>query len=218
MHYHLEIIMPQVEDIEVAVADILRNLSEDNDEGYPGFYDWYVVGGRWAGTKLTDSLDSEKLEQFYDELKAKKVTVSGLQCGKQEISPADQIPLVDSTFSKYFPEYKNRACPLFNHSNNQYTNDCLYGDVLRIKDLPESTTCSRLIIAGIDYSDKELEAKYMLSGEIWNGVNHQKTTWDGKLDTGLKMYAEYIKNYKEEYRQKHTVTDDWLAVTVDYHS
>ena len=210
--------MPQVENIEETVKTILHQFDENNEESYNAFWDWWVIGGRWAGTKLTDSLDSEKLEQFYDELKAQKVTCSGLQCGKQEISPADQIPLVDATFIKYFPEYKNRACPLFNHANDQYTNDCLYGDVLRIKDLPESTTCSRLIIAGIDYDDKDLEAKYMLSGDIWNGVNHEKTAWDGKVDTGLKMYAESIKNCREEYQQKHTVTDDWLSVTVDYHS
>ena len=217
MHYVLEIVMPQIDDIEQAVNTILKPFSESDEENYNTFYDWYVIGGRWAGHKLTAGLDQDKLEQFYQELTDQKVTVSGMQCGKQNIEPADQIPLVDKIWASYFPEFKNRACPLFKHSNDQYANDCLYGDVLRLKDTSDNVSASRCIIANYGYQDK-LEAITMFSRDIWNGVNHEDTQWDGNLKSAINMHNERIKTYKEEYKLRNTPDDDWIAVTVDYHS
>ena len=58
----------------------------------------------------------------------------------------------------------------------------------------------------------------MISDDIWNGVMHVKTQWDGKLKTALDAHSEKIKRYRDEYREKRTPKDDWLVVTVDYHS
>lgn len=221
MHYVLEIIMPQVEDVELAVDQIMTPFSEncDDEDRMPNpFWDFWVIGGRWAGHKLESGLDQDKLSAFRSELNKRNVTVSGLQCGKQELQPEDQIPMVDALWTEYFPEYNGRACPLFKHANDQYTNDCLYGDVLRVKDTPPSVTAGRVIIANYDYQDALLEAKFMLSTDVWNGVNHEDTAWDGKITTALEMYDKSIQNYKEEYREKNKVTDDMLVVTVDYHS
>jgi hypothetical protein len=218
MHYQLEIVMPQVEDIEKSVGEIMAPFDENNEDSYKQFCDYWVIGGRWAGEKLIQGLDKNKLEQFYADLKENKITVSGIQCGKQEISPSSQIPLVDNLWRKYFPEYISRACPLFKHSNDQYINDCLYGDILRVKDLPPETTACKCIIASYDYDGKSLEAKEMFSEDLWNGVSFERTTWDTKITTAIEKYKEHIKNYKEEYRKKHEITDDWLVVTVDYHS
>jgi len=221
MHYSLEIIMPQVENVEDAVSQIMAPFSEncDDEDRMPNpFWDWYVIGGRWAGHKLEAGLDQDKLAAFHEELNNRKVTVSSMQCGKQELDPAEQIPMVDALWAEYFPEYKGRACPLFSHANDQYANDCLYGDVLRVKDTSKEVLCSRIIIANYDYQDKELEAKYMMSNHIWNGVNHEDTAWDGKIGTALEMYTKSMKNYREEYRIKNAIDDDMLVVTVDYHS
>ena len=224
MHYCLEIIMPQVDDIEKAVHQILKpfdeNSSYEEDEEFSGhpFYDWYVIGGRWAGHKLTDCLDKDKLSAFYAELTEKKITVSGVQCGKQEISPASQIPIVDELWANYFPEYKGRACPMFNHSNNQYANNCLYGDALRLKDTDKNITMGRVIFAAENYEKTGLEAKEMYSTSVWNGVTHEATTWDGSLKSALKMHNKSTKNYRDDYRESITPTEDWLIVTVDYHS
>ena len=221
MHEVLEIVMPQVENIEESVAQIMAPFSDHlEDDEYCGhsFWDFYIIGGRWAGHKLTAGLDKDKLDSFYADLKDKEVTVSGLQCGKQEIAPASQIPMVDKIWSSCFPEYTGRACPLFNHANNQYENDCLYGDVLRIKDVPDGVSCSRFIVANYDYKDEKLEAKTMLSTDIWNGVNHEKTDWNGMLRTALDKHISGLRHYKQEYKDKNTPTDDWIVVTVDYHT
>jgi len=52
MHYYLEIIMPEPEDVEKSVAEIMEPFREDGD-GTSGerFWDWYVIGGRWSGEK-----------------------------------------------------------------------------------------------------------------------------------------------------------------------
>ena len=223
MHSVLEIIMPQVDDVEIAVEQVMRKFSEhlgSEDDDYCGhsFWDFYVIGGRWAGHKLQAGLDKGRLDSFYADMKAKNVTVSGLQCGKQEISPASQIPMVDELWASYFPEYQGRACPLFNHSNNQYENDCLYGDVMRLKDVSKDVTCSMLIIANDDYKGEMKEAKEMFSTSIWNGVSFEKTTWDGTLGGAMKLHSESMRNYKQEYVDENTPADDWLVITVDYHS
>jgi hypothetical protein len=222
MHYVLEIIMPQTDNVEEAVAKVMEPYSEnredeDEDRSVMPFWDFWVIGGRWAGHKLTAALDQDKLKEFYEELTERKVTVSGLVCGKEEIAPASQIPMVDEVWASYFPEYKGRACPLFKHANDQYANDCLYGDVLRIKDVDPTVTCSRLIVANIGY-DGELAAQFMLETSVWNGCNYQDTNWDGTLISALDTYNKKMQNYNEDYIKKNTIEDDWIMVTVDYHS
>lgn len=203
--------MPQTNNIEEAVSQVMAPFYEDSDNTHT-FWDWYVIGGRFAGTKLQAGLDQEKLEKFYKEIQNKKVTISGVQCGKQELLPASQIPMVDEIWANYFPEYKGKACPIFNHSNDQYVNNCLYGDVIKLKDCPPESECSRIIFAGPDYKDKKIEARFMLSTDIWNGVNNQETNWDGKINSALTMLK---KSYLKPERYP---TDDSLVVTVDYHS
>ena len=226
MHYQLEIVMPQVDDVIEATEQILHQFSENlepDDEEYLGnsFWDFYSIGGRWAGYKIKARLDQVKLGAFYKELADKKVTVSSVQCGKQEISPASQIPMVDALWVSFFPEYMGRACPLFQHSNNPYENHCLYGDVMPFRDVPDDLTMSRIILAGYDCEGEKLEAKVMYSDSIWNGCNHEETIWNGTFKHGAELFAKYNlvnSRYKQEYIDKYTPKEDWLVVTVDYHS
>ena len=225
MHHVLEIFMPQVDNVEEAVAQIMapfdENQSQDDEDYNPSaaFWDFYVIGGRWAGHKMTGALDQTQLDAFYEAMSEKKVTVSGLQCGKQELAPASQIPMVDELWADFFPEYKGRACPLFNHANDQYENDCLYGDVLRVKDTAMSIEVGHVIVANNNFGDEDkLAAITMLETSVWNGVNYQDTTWDGTLTNALELHNEKLENHNVEYRTKHTIQDDWIVVTVDYHS
>ena len=222
MHEVLEIIMPQVDNVEEAVAEIMKPYDEDiSDPEFRNgheFWDFYVIGGRWAGHKMEADLDKDTLKAFYAAMTEKKVTVSSLQCGKQEISPASQIPMVDALWTEFFPEYAGRACPLFNHANNQYENDCLYGDVLRVKDTSPLVECSRIIVATLDHEGKKMEAQAMFSTSVWNGCNFEDTTWDGTLGAVYKLYEKKIVNYSDEYKATHTIDDDWIVVTVDYHN
>lgn len=224
MHYHCEVIMPPTTDIGGALEEILSPFSEhkDEDEEWTGneFYDWYVVGGRFAGTKETCGYTEERLEKFYEALRNNKITVSGLQCGKQEISPAEQIPMVDKLWNEIFPTEKGEVvpCPLFAHSNNQYDgNDLISCDICLVEEIPKKLEAARVIIAGPKYDDK-LGITFMISYDMWNGTNFVRTDWDGFVLSALHMMKKNVRAYKDEYREKITPKPNWICVTVDYHS
>lgn len=222
MHYRLEIIMPPTDDVEKAVTDILapfdENLEGDEASGH-SFWDWWVIGGRWAGSKLEEKLDGEKINAFRAKLAEMGVTVSGLQAGKQELKPESQISMVDALWVEMFPDSGIAVCPLFAHSNDQYKSSSLLpGDVCKLSELPPVVKCSHMIIAGPNYDNSGLQAVYMIQDQIWNGVTHVDTTWDSTVSMGLSMAAEKMAHYKEDYRRARTPNDDWLVVTVDYHS
>lgn len=222
MHYHLEIIMPPTEDVEAAIAQILKPFDEngsdeDGNLNLHPFWDFWIIGGRWAGEKLKAGLDQEQLKKFYDKLKEIKITVHGVQCGKQELAPASQIPDVDAVWCEFFPESNTKVCPLFNHYNDQYKNSDGYPDVMTFDKMPDGLTAERVIIAAPDYEDT-LNATFMIQQESWNGVTHIKADWDGKIKTAIEWHLKRLENYEGEYKRKSTPQDDWLVVTVDYHS
>jgi hypothetical protein len=56
----------------------------------------------------------------------------------------------------------------------------------------------------------------MLQKEVWNGVAHLRTTWDGLVLPAIEAWtANHF--YAVEYFETIRVTPDHLAVTVDYH-
>ena len=223
-HYHLEVILPPVENVEEAIEQILKPFKEEgeDEDGYPNphpFWDFYVIGGRWAGAKLEASLDPEKLDAFQKELTERKVTVSGLRAGKPTLNPASQIGMVDDLWKEYFPDLTLTACPLFSHFNDQYKNSEGYPDVMRLEDLPSDLTASHVIIAAPTYkNDGTLEPEYMVQDSIWNGVSHVKSAWDGKVLSAIEEHKKRLEDYKPEFAAKATPQDNWLVVTVDYHS
>lgn len=233
MHHHCEIIIPPTDDIEAAIASILAPFDEDgdtSDEDYDrghAFWDFYVIGGRWAGHKRMAQYDKEKIDAFYAWCQAEKITVSGIQAGKRELSPANQIEKVDAKWNEMFPSDTFVACPIFKHSNDQYAGGLsatLPDDVMRLGDVPTGLTCSRVIVAAYGYQPETndwtgpLRAEFMLCDSQYNGVNFMPVKWDETLSGALDQYREKLANYKAEYREKHMPSDDWLVVTVDYHS
>lgn len=228
MHFHTEVIMPPTDDIESSIASIMQPFdenaeeSEDHSSRY-AFWDFYVIGGRWAGTKKMASYDKEKIEAFNQWLRDEKMTVSGLQWGKQSLSPESQIPVVDQKWGEMFDT--GEPCPIFNHSNDQLgvrDESRLDGDICLLKDLPDDIECCRVIIAGPSYSDGSRtgppEAVYMTSEDSWNGVSHVKSDWDGNVSTVLSEWADKLGSYADGYREVVTPQADWLVVTVDYHT
>lgn len=214
MHYHLEVIIPPTDDVEKSVKEVMARFDENGDDG-PGFWDWYVIGGRWAGYKSELSLDQEALATFRQWLTDEKVMVKGVQFGKQELSDSETTAKVDAKWRELFPG-AGEQCTLFAHSNDQYR-EWLPGDVLRLGDLPVGLTAERVIFARAN-DDGTVEAEHMLHRDFWNGVSHVKTAWDGTFASALDEYREGLRKCRAEYAQKHNPTDDWLAVTVDYHS
>src|SRR5690606_37537583 len=95
-------------------ADEYRDWANDNaSTGKYAFWDFYTIGGRWAGQHTIDRYDPEVVKRFYGELADRKVTVSGVQFGKQELSPPEQIPMVDALWQEMFPSSGLAACPMF---------------------------------------------------------------------------------------------------------
>lgn len=223
MHYHLEIVMPPTNDIHAAVAQVLEPFNENGEgEDYDGkysFWDWWVIGGRWSGAKLEATLDPTALDSFYKELVEREITVSSLVAGKREISPADQVPFVDELWWKYFPQLAGQPCLLFNHYRSSYKNDDINpADIATIATVPMQLNSERVIFAALNHSEEKLIATEMLATKMWNGVTHQDTTWDGRLDSAIRSYKEQLSRYSPEYASKRMIQDDWIVVTVEYHS
>lgn len=226
MHFHCEIVIPPTVDIEAAVAAVMKPFdeSERDGEGASGhpFWDFWVIGGRFAGHKLMARYDQAKLDEFHEWMQAEKITVSGLQCGKQRLQPESQIAKVDAKWNEMFPSATPVPCPIFAHSNDQYgkgLSSTLPADVVRLSDVPERLACCRAIIAKLPYKDGEpIEAGFMLCEDQWNGCNHMKVDWDGKLSTAVEKYRASLANYAPEYAEKNLPQPNWLVVTVDYHS
>ena len=235
MHFHCEVIIPPTDDVESSVALVMKQFDEDpkdDEEDYSknGFWDWYVIGGRFAGNKLLASYDKKRLEEFHQWLQDEGVTVSGVQCGKQDLQPRSQIRKVDKKWNQMFPSAGNIlvACPLFAHSNDQYGKDgrgTIEGDICPLKNAMD-ISCERVLFGGPSHNSSEsenpwagdLEPKFMLCRDQWNGCNHMKVDWDGTVRQALEKFSERADNYKEEYKAVISPQDDWLAVTVDYHS
>jgi len=219
MHHHLEVIIPPTFSVEEALKVIMKPFDEsssfEEDDNFSGqaFWDYWVIGGRWSGSKLQAKLDDDKIEAFIEKLNEMNITVSGIVFGKQEISPADQIPAVDKLWNEMFPDSGSEHCPIFQHSGD----DIKY-DVCTLAEAPKDMKCSHLIIATDKNYDDTWEAEYMISDSFWNGVNHIDTTWDGTIKHGLEMANKKFQQYVEEARDKYIPRDDWLVITVDYHS
>jgi hypothetical protein len=224
MHYRLEVVMPPTEDLETDLRAVLEEFGrngedEDGEDNRHGFWDFYVIGGRFAGAKLLELLAGEKFDEFRAELQNMDLTVSGVQFGKPSLEPACQAEKVDSMWNKFFPDLAIKSCPLFAHSNDQYKNSSRYPDVMLLSDVPDNCTSERVLVAGPRWGNPgKREAKYMLQRYFWNGANYQKTAWDGTLKSALEKYSKRLDRMNPEHAAKIRPQPDWLVVTVDYHS
>ena len=233
MHYHLEIIMPPTDNIDEAIESIMAPFGEDcNAERdnidccRQSFWDWYQIGGRYAGEKYMAQFDKDKIEEFYEWLKDEKVTVSGLVWGKQELSPASQIDKVDMKWNEMFPEKTFQSCPIFFHSNRN--SGPLDMDICKVSEIPKEATAYRVIVAAPGFMkigedtytySGPLEAFYMVEQSFYNGVSFHDSTWDKKILSAIEVSQKKISDRaSEDYKNTHTIHDDWIAVTVDYHS
>lgn len=222
MHYNLEVIMPPVNNVEQAIADILEPFNENNEENKYSFWDFYSIGGRYSGSKAEFLLGEDRIKEFMKHLQDIGITVSSIQFGKQELSPASQIPLVDKLWNEWFPDSKIKTCPLFSHSNDRYNKTiegCLYGDILTLGETPLHYKPTHVIIAAPDYGDPlKMRAEFMITDSIYNGVCFLEVKWKGTLKHAIEIHKKRIKNYTPEARKKYTPKKDWLVVTIDCHS
>lgn len=220
MHFRAEVIIPPTDDVARDVATILAPFDENANEEISngrGFWDFYVIGGRYAGDKMRARLGEERVKSFVEELQDRKVTVSGITFGKQSLEPASQIPMVDALWREHFPDSGLTVCPIFSHSNDQY-GEHLPGDICTLAELPAGLTADRVIIGALGWDGSEMTAIHMEQEGFWNGVNHVESDWDGTVATAVGRFREKIKDSKVEYRARCEPQADWLVVSVDYHS
>ncbi len=213
MHYSLEIILPPHVDPVAGVEQIMKAVcKEDYDETKEQaceWYDYFVIGGRYSGRKTESRIGKDQLAAFHGALSEMKVTVSSMTAGKETLSPASQIPAVDALWRKMCPGHGN-VCPLFDHYESE-TNV----DICKVRDLPPQLTCHRLIVADKHWDKKtpdEIYPKGMLVCSVWNGINHQDTTFSGNVVAAIARYKT-----KDNYPFI-DIGDDWNVVTVDYHN
>lgn len=240
MHYRCEIVMPPTDDVRGAIASILRPFSEErpddatDDDWSPGygFWDFWVLGGRWAGQKMVEQYGKERVDEFWAWCAEAGIKVSGFVAGKQTIATPEMREQVDAKWSEMFsPAGTMVRCPLFDHANDQLGlrgESALPGDVMLYAEVPDTLTCSRIIFAGPSYDHDStnkampwtgpLKATFMLTDAEWNGVNHMPVRWDGTLGDARRQFEEHFRGYKDEYRRAVTPTGLWLVATVDYHS
>ena len=211
MHYHCEIILPPTDNIEAAIAEILQPFSEHDENNHDAFYDYYEIGGRYSGSKEESKYDKDGMEEFFKLMTENKITVSSFQAGKQEISPASQIPIVDSLWKKAFPESTLEHCPLFKHSGKK-----IEGDIMLFSQVPPALDdMGRIIFA---YNDNgKYKLSMMLTMDTWNGVTWQDTTWNGTFKSALDKSDKKTSGYNPTYIEKIKPQDKWIAVTADYH-
>ncbi len=216
MHFHLEIIMPPTQDVASAVQKVMAKFSEprdanDEDQNPHPFWDWYQLGGRYSGSKLEALVPEEKRKAFLVELRDLGITISRIVFGKEELEPASQSVAVDALWRERFPAAGD-TCPMFKHSG-----DHLPMDVCTLAELPPGLRAHSVIVAAPDYQG-QLAAAYMLHKSIWNGVTHQDTGFDGTVGAALSEHIKRLNHSSNEYKEKTMPRDDWLVVTVDYHS
>jgi len=209
MHHHLEIVMPPDAAINAAITSILapfdecQELNEDGDvDTRNTFWDFWVIGGRWAGNKFIQAHD--KAVKAFDEWSENQdLKVKGFQCGKQELATAEMERLVDQKWAELVDGDPSEPCPLFKHSNDQYAGDLhgtLEGDVWTL-DKCELTTADRVIFAAPSYDHQteqhngSFKANYMRTTTIWNGCNHEETTWDKTIKSALRDYRQKVERY-----------------------
>lgn len=216
MHYKIEVILPPIDadKLEQAIESILHPFNENNNHcDGAEFFDYYTIGGRWSGSKLRERLDPAKLEAFHNLLTERKVTVSGFQAGKPTLQPASQRDMVDALWREHFPDSGTDSCPLFDHAPSPDPSD-----ICRLDQLPDGYSASRVVIAGPAHNDGGLTARYMVSRDFWNGVNHVDTTWNGNVSEAVASYEKTLERATTEHHEIMSPKPDWLVVTLDCHS
>jgi hypothetical protein len=217
MHASVEVVLPPAEPADEdypiniytdlrdrlgAIMDTSRNVGPEK-----GWWDWWVPGGRFSGKKLMARIPEDQLKAFYEELVKRKITVSAVVAGKQTISPASQVPLVDELWRQMMPG-QGDVCPLFDHYHDKYIDDHINeSDVCLVKDIPERLSTLHVVVADPDNADEAIE---VIHKEYWNGKRFKETGFDGNVKKLVtKLMAE---------RPELKIQPNWLVVTCDIHN
>ncbi len=63
----------------------------------------------------------------------------------------------------------------------------------------------------------DCHAKYLIQYKEWNGVQLNRTMWDGLISSALSEYEDELQRCETNYAEHLRPKDAWISVTVDYH-
>ena len=196
MHYHAEVWVPW--ELESAASRFVESVLapyRENEDG-EGWWDWYQIGGRYTGRHVPDydpNTDPDNIEtcdicngtgfrtdKLGNKERAKTPSYTCNACGDFDRPVKGKI-----TGWKHGPAGAGKQVK-WPTKWARFT-----GDIMEVKDLPESLTCYTLIVQG-----------QVFQREIWTGDDFIGGGFDG-------LVVSVLKNLN--------VTRGHL-VTVDYHS
>ena len=216
MHYHVELIIPKIKDLSLneQIERIMKQVINKTTFSY------YIIGGRFAGRKKIDELDDNKMDNFYNKLQEKEITVSGIVAGKETLKPKEQIEKVDNLWFKYFPDWQGEHCPVFDHANKKYEDDPIYGDIMELGNVAvNQVECNTVIFAHYDAHDyNEWNIERMYRTKVYNGFTHQETKFDGQLGEAMIKYEKHLEQLNDDFAEKINLEKDWLTITLDLKS
>jgi hypothetical protein len=189
MHYHCEIHLEEIHDLEKQIAEIMAPFEEENNDN--GFWDWYQIGGRYTG----------RHGNYDPEADPANIEVCTLCQGTGfRNDPIGQIA------RKEDPTYTCNGCGQFDSKSKSWKHSPQgpgkrvkwpttwiqhSSNVIPVSETSEDLTCYTLIMNGKAYQQA-----------VWNGNEFAKTDFDGKVLPMLKKLGK----------------QDGYLVTVDYHS
>jgi len=169
MHYHGEVYFKErPKDVLKAVSKAMEPyrewFNEETDE-YGGFWDWFVIGGRWSGEHTKMKLDQEKLRDFYKVCEEK-----GLFWIGGEYSEEVQKVRRCEEFLRIFPDFKG----LIPTCRDVYKEDGYADDIVPVEEVTPQLRCYTLILPG-----------EVLHYKVWDGKAFRKTGFDGCVKKAL---------------------------------
>jgi len=168
MHFHCEVYFKErPKDVLKAVSEVMRPFRERFNEVRSGFWDWWVIGGRFSGVHTETKLDPRKLKEFYRICKEK-----GLFCYGSENPEEVQKARRREEFLRLFPGFKGPipSC------RDAYKEDGYPDDVVPVEEITGRLRCYTLILSG-----------EVLHLEVWDGNEFRKTDFDGYVKKALEM-------------------------------
>ena len=194
MHYHAEVWIKDIKNVEKQIDDIMSQYSENNEDAENAFCDWWQIGGRWTGTH--DGYNPVDDPQNW---KACQVCAG---TGFRNDDVGKQAREKD-------PSYTCNGCGMFDTASGQWKHGEL-GAGITLKWPTEFATHPRDIIAVPKMEDDlgcytlivdDLIISQVFHVEEWNGNDFVATDFDGRVKSKLNKLG---------------ITNGFL-VTVDYH-